>query len=120
MAQPISIEVLMLSKCLNPYCSAKFRYLRQGHLFGVDFAEMRRKKALAGEKVSASTEGKADSAEYFWLCEHCAATMTIEVKGEGEVHAVPLELPAGISSGVLSRRPASAPPPMRKALARAS
>jgi len=88
-------------------------------LFRVDFAEMRRKKALAGAKVSASTEGKADSAEYFWLCERCAATMTIEVKGEGEVHAVPL-LRAEISSGVPSKRPGAAAPPMWKLVAGAS
>jgi hypothetical protein len=85
-------------------------------LFRVDFAGMRRKKALAGEKMSASTGGKADGTEYFWLCERCAATMTIEVKTEGEVHAVPLERPAAISS----KQPAAVRPPTWKLVARAS
>jgi hypothetical protein len=29
--------------------------------------------------------------EHFWLCERCAATMTIELSNSGEVHLVPIE-----------------------------
>jgi hypothetical protein len=29
--------------------------------------------------------------EHFWLCERCAATMTIELSNSGEVHLVRIE-----------------------------
>jgi hypothetical protein len=35
----------MLSKCLNPQCTAKFRYLGEGRLFRIDFAEIKRRKS---------------------------------------------------------------------------
>lgn len=86
----------MLSKCLNPLCSATFRYLGQGHLFRIDFAEARRKSAHAGGKVLASAAGKASPIEYFWLCESCAATVTIEFGEDGRVHVVPRQMPGKI------------------------
>jgi hypothetical protein len=103
----------MLSKCLNPRCSAKFRYLRQGHLFRADFTEASRKSALNGDKRVASTRDKACPVEHFWLCERCAATMTVEVGEDGAVYAVPFEIPARVPA-------ASAPPPARRLVANAS
>ena len=77
----------MLSKCLNPRCSATFQYLGQGRLFRVDFAEAGRKHALANDLV-AVVRNKTYPMEHFWLCERCAATMTVERGGAGEVHLI--------------------------------
>jgi hypothetical protein len=79
----------MLSKCLNPHCSAKFRYLWQGRLFRIDFAEAQRTCGSAGTQPVVSTRSKAKPVEHFWLCGVCAATMTIGLNEAGEVRVVP-------------------------------
>jgi hypothetical protein len=82
----------MLSKCLNPRCSAKFQYLWQGRLFRIDFSETKKKWAQAGKKMVASTRSKASPVEHFWLCGSCSATMTIGLTEAGEVRLVPFEI----------------------------
>ena len=68
----------MLAKCANPACSAPFRYLHEGKLFRLDLG--------AGPP---SVNGHAPrQLQYFWLCERCASTMTLERQG-GEVKACP-------------------------------
>jgi hypothetical protein len=81
----------MVTKCLNSCCSATFRYWGQGRLFGVDFADLERQGLLVGTKVVTSIRSKANPVEYFWLCEECATTMTIEISEAGEVRLVPLQ-----------------------------
>jgi hypothetical protein len=103
----------MLSKCLNPRCSATFRYLRQGRLFRIDFSEPSRKSALAAGRMVTSTCGKADPIEHFWLCANCATTMTIELGEDGAVRPVPFE-------NCAKKRAASAVPPMDRMAASAS
>ncbi len=73
----------MLSKCANPGCAARFRYLHEGRLF---------RMAVAGAVTDHSTFGtdpgitdpgmKRDShrIEFFWLCEECAPEMTLTFK----------------------------------------
>ncbi len=80
----------MVSKCLNSRCSATFRYLGQGRLFCVDFADFGRQSLLAGRKVVTSIRSKDQPIEHFWLCEKCSATMTIRLSEAGEVQLVPL------------------------------
>ena len=93
----------MLSKCLNPSCSAIFQYLRQGRLFRIDFAEAGRRGARSGQEIADSFPNKARRIEHFWLCEKCASTMTIEVNDAGEVRLVPFE--------ILAEQPSVAPAP---------
>jgi len=82
----------MVSKCLNPRCSARFRYLGEGRLFRIDFSEAgRRRKALAGEPLP---ELDRDPIEHFWLCAGCAPRMTIHLTDAGEVRLVSTERPA--------------------------
>jgi hypothetical protein len=68
----------MLSKCANPSCSTQFLYLHRGKLFRVE-AEARNGMA---QEPSLDFSGKkaARRLEYFWLCEECAATMTVIVE----------------------------------------
>jgi hypothetical protein len=76
----------MLTKCANPICNARFRYLREGRLFKMDVPS-RTLAYLAGKKPPRQVE-------HFWLCEDCAAQMTLAVGRNGEVITVPLAEPS--------------------------
>jgi hypothetical protein len=75
----------MLSKCANPACNASFRYFGEGRLF--QFELDRPESAgphLLGEKKPAR------KVEYFWLCAHCAATLTLSFEPRCKIAVVPL------------------------------
>jgi hypothetical protein len=82
----------MVSKCLNSCCSATFRYLGKGRLHCVDYADLSRRSVLAGKKIVTSIRSKDWPIEYFWLCERCVTTMTIEFSDAGELRLVPVEV----------------------------
>jgi hypothetical protein len=84
----------MLSKCLNPNCSAILHHMGQGRLYRVNFTEAGRRSAPTGKVVAASIRSKSCPIEHFWLCENCATSMTIALSDAGEIHLVPLESPA--------------------------
>jgi hypothetical protein len=85
----------MLSKCANPDCSARFRYLHDGKIFRVDFEahpHLRRAQLpepSAGIPVIRSgarlLSGEARPAEYFWLCSACSEQMTLAVKADSVI-----------------------------------
>jgi hypothetical protein len=103
----------MLSKCLNPQCTAKFHYLWEGRLFRFDFSEARRRQSADGWGVRTnSAKGPERSVEHFWLCSACAASMTVELSEAGEVRLVPIE------HG--ERKPAASAAPMCNLVAHAS
>jgi len=79
----------MLAKCANPTCSAPFRYLHEGKLFRLDLG--------AGPPSPAGHVPR--QLQYFWLCERCARTMTLEVRA-GKVSARPTCSP--LTSAALS------------------
>ncbi len=54
----------MLSKCLNPTCSATFRYLRDGRVFHLEIP-------APGDNVISRRR------EYFWLCGRCCRAFTV-------------------------------------------
>ena len=56
----------MLAKCLNPQCTAKFRYLGEGRLFRIDFAEIKRRRtALPGGPVLCAAEHASEPEPVF-------------------------------------------------------
>lgn len=57
----------MLSKCANPACLARFRYLREGKIFNIEI------KAPGDAEVARFK----DKIEHFWLCESCARVMKV-------------------------------------------
>ena len=65
----------MLAKCTNPLCSASFLRLDAGKLFRV-------------ETESTLGSSKLKRTEWFWLCEHCSAAMTLRLTQEGNIVAV--------------------------------
>jgi len=72
----------MLSKCANPACSARFRYLRRGRIFNLEVKTL-------------STHGGGHvgyKIEHFWLCNSCAAVMKV-VWENGAVSTQPLYSP---------------------------
>ena len=79
----------MLSKCLNPQCSAIFRYLGEGRLFRIDYSESdRRRNAPAGGAPVLCAVEKRRPVEHFWLCAECASTMKVEVSEAGAIQLV--------------------------------
>ena len=60
----------MLSKCANPTCSAKFRFLHEGRIFSL----VRRSEGGPGSEPVASNGGRL---ERYWLCDRCAQAMTL-------------------------------------------
>jgi hypothetical protein len=73
----------MLAKCLNPTCSAAFRYLSDGRIFHLEIP-------VAGDTVTSRRR------EYFWLCDSCCAKFTVVLKdGTGAVESRFFELMSG-------------------------
>ncbi len=67
----------MVAKCANPYCDTPFKYLRGGKLFLFH-------KSF-GKPIG---ENGANLMEYFWLCESCAAKLTIAIDKNGNTLTV--------------------------------
>ena len=61
----------MVSRCANPDCTAKFRYLSRGRLFHL-YARIR------GER-------SAFRRESYWLCDACAPRLTVVARSDGTV-----------------------------------
>jgi hypothetical protein len=80
----------MLQKCANPTCLNPFRRLSEGRLFLV---EMEIPDAASRARLRA--DGRAPHRiEHFWLCNDCAAVLTLTFeRGQGVV-TVPLPKPA--------------------------
>ncbi len=70
----------MLNHCLNPNCSALFRYLYEGRIFTV-------------ERCNTSAEsGKTErQIEHYWLCGSCSKSMKVVIEN-GVASTVPIRL----------------------------
>jgi hypothetical protein len=82
----------VLSKCANPACLARFRYLHEGRIFKVETG------AVAPDGNKASTR----RIEHFWLCERCMQILTIVVEN-GVVGTRPLHLE--LAEGAAQKKP---------------
>lgn len=73
----------MLSKCANPACFARFRYLHEGRIFNIEI------------KKESSNYHAQLRIEHFWLCESCARMLKVVWK-DGTVSTRPryLALPS--------------------------
>ena len=74
----------MLSKCANSSCSNPFLYLHNGKLFRMDVI-VETEAPLPGDKKHSRR------IEYFWLCNECAASMTLSYRDGSGVVAIPLK-----------------------------
>lgn len=67
----------MTTKCANPACNTSFRYFRGGRLFLVEPRQ---------QTEDDGNETKSRRSEYFWLCESCAAGLTVTLGRNGYPH----------------------------------
>jgi hypothetical protein len=73
----------MVSKCANPNCSAPFRYLHTGKLFRADKISGVDRSAAIG--ANESQKKPLHRLVFYWLCDNCAATMTLMFDKESGV-----------------------------------
>jgi hypothetical protein len=66
----------MLNQCANPGCGTRFRRLQDGKLFLVE--------------VKVGEAKPCRRLEHYWLCDPCAAVLTLSFEQERGVVAVPL------------------------------
>lgn len=68
----------MVSKCANPECTASFRYFHHGKLFRLESS------AASSADGENGMNPHAPRLEFFWLCDQCAAILTLTFeKGAG-------------------------------------
>lgn len=72
----------MLTKCINPKCSAQFRYLHDGKLFCFEGSRAR--------QASASTQQEPRYFSCVWICNSCSVLLEPTVGPSGEVSVRPL------------------------------
>ena len=72
----------MISKCANPACAARFLYLHEGKLYRFEPDAQNDGELLMGFDPTIRKHSRG--VQFFWLCETCAASMTlIRCKGIG-------------------------------------
>jgi hypothetical protein len=71
----------MISHCANPRCHKPFHYLHGGRLYRFDVAPPN----LTSEDVSNAicSIGRTHTAVFFWLCEQCSSTQSLNFDGRG-------------------------------------
>jgi hypothetical protein len=74
----------MVAKCINPHCTTPFHYLRGGKIILLNFRGYRGGREDVHHRW----------AKYFWLCDSCAQSMTVNLKGLNP-EVIPLPNPAG-------------------------
>jgi len=85
----------MVSKCANPECEVPFRYFRLGKLFRLETQSGHDRRRQMG--VEDGVKKPLRHIEFFWLCNECAARMTLVSDKEIGVHVHP-QLAAGASA----------------------
>jgi len=73
----------MLAKCINPACTAVFRYLHEGRLFRLE----------ADPDPTSQHNWNSPGlkpGEFYWLCGACSTLMTLHLADDGAVVAARL------------------------------
>ena len=79
----------MLTKCVNPACSNRFRDMRQGRLLKVEkSASPRSEPSLSRKKTGASR-----STEFFWLCGACSSAWNLAFDRMSGIVLIPVDPP---------------------------
>lgn len=81
----------MISKCANPDCDARFRYLRSGKLFHFEVAVEPVATKYSGTGLRPVPKKAAQKVEHFWLCDECAASMTLKQDRAHGVIVIPVK-----------------------------
>lgn len=67
----------MLAKCVNPVCSAQFRFLHQGKLFEVEIHH-RDNQSSNGQRALGNSKAHT---ERYWLCDQCTQEVDLHFDG---------------------------------------
>lgn len=78
----------MLSKCANPECIARFRYLHDGKLFRIDIPSKTDNACIPAEYAKKAPH----RTEFFWLCNSCSQQVTLVYRPGVGVITRPLAL----------------------------
>jgi hypothetical protein len=78
----------MVSKCANSGCPSVFLYLHAGRVFRIEVEPPN--PCSSGLGKDQKTKKPARRAEYFWLCEDCAAKMTLVFQQDGGIKIRPI------------------------------
>jgi hypothetical protein len=76
----------MVSKCANPNCPTGFLYLHEGILFRFDSEGATHKRPSL--EVEPGFPRPDHHIEFFWLCNECAAMMTLKYSRNSGVHVL--------------------------------
>jgi hypothetical protein len=72
----------MISKCANPACAARFLYLHKGKLFRFERDAQDDTELMMG--FDPTFRKRCAGVQFYWLCENCAASLTlVHCKGLG-------------------------------------
>jgi len=74
----------MVTTCANPLCDAPFRYFRKGKLVLVEAS-----RTVPSALLEPSPQVMERNPEFFWLCDQCCTTLTIEIDNDGTVRVRP-------------------------------
>lgn len=69
----------VVSRCANPSCDARFKYLREGRLF-----------QFRATNSSFARTANNNAVELWWLCARCCLSMTLVEDGQNGVKLAPL------------------------------
>lgn len=69
----------MLSKCANPPCSHRFRYLHEGKLF------LLHSSRDGDSSLRVNFAGHIDGIQYAWLCDKCARKFEVVLDEEDNI-----------------------------------
>ena len=86
----------MLHKCANPPCSTLFRKMSEGRLFQLP------RPAVVPEGKKPRHAGYG--VEYFWLCDQCSPSLTLQFDPEFGVVPVPVAINFDLSAGDAHQR----------------
>jgi hypothetical protein len=72
----------MISKCANPACATRFLYLHEGKLYRFEREAQDNLDLMLG--FDPTVRKHSTGVQFYWLCESCAASMTLVLcKGVG-------------------------------------
>ena len=73
----------MVTTCANPLCDTPFRYFRKGKLVLLEAS-----RTVPSELLEQFRPLERNP-EFFWLCDQCCTTLTIEIENDGTVRVRP-------------------------------
>lgn len=63
----------MVSKCVNPNCTAEFKYFGEGRLFDFESASSR------------------NTRDFHWLCDECSKSLKLQRAADGAIILLPIQ-----------------------------